>query len=133
MLSEGEENSKYVMNKTDGSFRCLRQSLTRTDASSFERSTAKTYLFKQDSQQTMPELPPFSSRALYFEENLSLCPFEAQIGELMHRFSGIHRTLNEHSDQESQLHERKRGFKVMPMTMHSLSPTTPTKPASSEI
>jgi hypothetical protein len=35
------------------------------------------------------------------------------MGELMQRFAGIHRMLISHSQQESALHERRRGFKPM--------------------
>jgi hypothetical protein len=36
-----------------------------------------------------------------------------QISELMHRFSGIHKMLIQHSEYESSLHEKKRGFKAI--------------------
>lgn len=35
------------------------------------------------------------------------------MGELMKRFAGIHRMLINHSQNESALHERKRGFKPL--------------------
>jgi hypothetical protein len=40
----------------------------------------------------------------------------------MHRFSGIHKMLIGHSEKESDNHEKKRGFKVMPIDRRQLVP-----------
>lgn len=40
---------------------------------------------------------------------------ETQLEQLTQRFAGIHATLIDHSRRESEMHERKRGFKYLPL------------------
>ena len=83
---------------------------------------APTDLLKQDSQPTLPELPPFSSRALDFEEPLLPTPLESQMAQLMGRFAGVHEMLIGHAERESALHERRRGFRALPIDRSLLLP-----------
>jgi hypothetical protein len=46
---------------------------------------------------------------------------EIQLIELQKRFNGIHKILINHSEFESDLHERKKGYKVLPIDRLSLT------------
>jgi hypothetical protein len=116
-MLEGEDYCKEALCATDASFHRQRPSLNATEVD----SAYPGKLHKQDSQPTLPELPAFSSRALDFEEATGWA-LEAQMGELMHRFAGIHGVLIGHAERESQLHERRRGFKTLTVDPAQLLP-----------
>ena len=121
MSAENEDYLHDPLCKTDGSFQREKGSLNTTVIHSNYDSIAKLDSGKHDSQPTLPELPPFNSRALDFEETFTSYAMEGQMAELMHRFSGIHKMLIDHAEYESALHEKKRGFKAIPIDRSSLT------------
>jgi hypothetical protein len=98
---------------TEGSFQ--KGSLNTTEIhSSYANTVILHKMRSQDSQPTLPDLPAFSSRALDFDEHPSPpSPLEQQLSQLLLRFAPLHQRLIAHAEFESNLHERRRGFKIL--------------------
>lgn len=105
---------------TEGSFQ--KGSLLNTTEihSSYGNTVILHKMRSQDSQPTLPDLPAFSSRALDFDDHPS--PLDQQLAALLLRFAPLHQRLIAHAEIESNLHERRRGFKLLPLDRSLLTP-----------
>ena len=63
---------------------------------------------------------PYHSRTLEFDDS-NFNELERQLNELQSRFNGMHKILIQHSQAESSLHEKKKGYRDMPIDPSSLN------------